>query len=108
MYYGPQQAPAEAPGVSLGKALIGGAVAIAGYGFAADAVKSTSQTIADAGKYAIVEQPTPTVVTQPDPTVVNQPPPTIVMQPDPIIVDPTVVNPVVVEVPTPTTPSLGP
>ena len=100
-YYGPQQAAPEAPGVSLGKALIGGAVAIAGYGFAADAVKSTSQTIADAGKYAIVEQQAPTVVNQPDPTIVTQPDPTIVTQPTPIVVDPVVVNPTIVEVPAP-------
>ena len=92
-YWGPQQPAPEAPGVALGRALIGGAVSIAGYGFAADALKSTTETAANAGRYAVVEQPAPTVVTQPSPTVVEQPQPvvvdpTIVTQPPPVIVEP--------------------
>jgi hypothetical protein len=86
-YYGPQMPTPDAPGVAMAKVLVGGAVKIAGVAFAVDAIKSTSQTIADAGKYAIVEQPTPTVVTQPDPTVVVQPDPTVITQPPPIIVE---------------------
>jgi hypothetical protein len=94
-YYGPQMPAPEAPGVALGKALIGGAVQIAGFGFAADAAKSVSDTIAGAGKYAIVEQQAPTVVTQPEPTVVTQPAPTVLTQPPPTIV--TQPPPIVVE-----------
>ena len=98
-YYGPQMPTPDAPGVAMAKTLVGGAVKIAGLGFAFDAVKSTSQTIADAGKYTIVEQQAPTVVTQPSPTVVNQPAPTVVTQPTPTIVTqppPVVVEPYVV------------
>ena len=99
-YYGSQHAPQEAPGVALARTLAGAAVQIANAGFMADAIKSTSKTIADAGKYAIVEQPAPTVITQPDPTIVTQPDPMIINQPPPIIVPqppPIIVEPVVIQ-----------
>ena len=77
-YYGPQIPAPEAPGVTMAKTLVGGLTSIASVAFTADAIKSTSQTIANAGKYAIVQQPEPTIVTQPEPTIVTQPRPVII------------------------------
>ena len=67
---------------------------------AAGLVRASGEGIAD----ALRVQPAPTVVTQPapvivpptDPIVVTQPAPVIVPTPDPVIVDPVVVQPVVI------------
>jgi hypothetical protein len=93
VYNGPAPPAAKAPGVQLAETLVSGAVAIAGYGFTADALKSTVSTAASAGQVAIVEQPAPTVFEQRPPTVVQAPDPVIVPAADPIIVDPVVVRP---------------
>ena len=102
-YYGPQDAPGPDPRVQMAKTITSGIVSVAGIGAGAygvnqmaGAATSIVGTVAGAGKYAIVEQPSPTIVTQPDPTIVTQPEPIIVDPPETVIVNPEVVDPVVV------------
>jgi len=105
VYYGPPAPAPEHPAVAALKVLAGAGTAIAGYSYMSSTAQNITDTAANAGKYAIVTQPDPTIVTQPDPTIVTQPSPTIVTQPSPIVVDPTIVptpdpvivNPVIVE-----------
>lgn len=64
LYYG-EQAPARSESVQIAGMLAGAATQIAGFGFAADAAKSLTQTVAGAGRIEVIEQPAqlpPTVV----------------------------------------------
>ena len=79
-YYGPQLPAQEAPGVSMAKVIVGGITKVAGVAFAVDAIKSTSSTIANAGKVTVVDQQTHSsnIQTQSDPVIVTQPEPIVV------------------------------
>ena len=69
-YYG-QQAPAQSETSKIVGVLAGAATSIAGYGFAAEAAKSLTSTVAAAGKVEVVEQQTATVV-RPEVVIVPQ------------------------------------
>ena len=81
-YYG-KQAPAQSEMSKIIGVVAGAATQIAGYGFAADAVKGITSTAASAGRVQIVEQPEPIVV---QPEVVT------VTEVEPLIVQPEVIT----------------
>ena len=60
-YYG-HQAPPQSETAKIIGVLAGAATNIAGYGFAADAVKTVTSTAATAGRIQVVDQPAPTIV----------------------------------------------
>lgn len=60
-YYG-HQAPPQSETAKIIGVLAGAATNIAGYGFAADAVKTVTSTAATAGRIQVIEQPAPTIV----------------------------------------------
>ena len=60
-YYG-HQAPPQSETAKIIGVLAGAATNIAGYGFAADAVKTVTSTAASAGRVQVIEQPEPTIV----------------------------------------------
>lgn len=68
-YYGPQ-APQKSEAVQIMGILASAVTSVAGYGFAADAAKSITETTASAGQVQIIEQPAPTIV-QPEVIVVG-------------------------------------
>ena len=60
-YYG-HQAPPQSETAKIIGVLAGAVTQVAGYGYAADAVKSVTNTAASAGRIQLLEQPAPTIV----------------------------------------------
>ena len=60
-YYG-HQAPPQSETAKIVGVIAGAVTQVAGYGYAADAVKSVTNTAASAGRIQVLEQPAPTIV----------------------------------------------